>query len=145
MIGLFVFALPMYMLIGAGFAGAVVGFAVLGLLYIPQLSTISATFPAIFPAHVRVAGFAVTYTVFTAIFGGTAGTVNEAVVDRTGFLEFPATYMMGACVIGMVGAYFLKETAGASLTGTDIPESEPEDYGAEVIAAEDAAMDAAGR
>ncbi|HIZ98161.1 MAG TPA: hypothetical protein H9805_06220 [Candidatus Janibacter merdipullorum] len=60
MIGLFVFALPMYMLIGAGFAGAVVGFAVLGLLYIPQLSTISATFPAIFPAHVRFASFAVT-------------------------------------------------------------------------------------
>ena len=144
-IGLFVFALPMYMLIGTGFTGAVIGFAVLGLLYIPQLSTISATFPAIFPAHVRFAGFAVTYNVFTAIFGGTAGTVNEAVVDRTGFLEFPATYMMGACVIGMVGAYILKETAGASLTGTDIPESEPEDYGAEVIAAEDAAMDAAGR
>ena len=33
----------------------------------------------------------------------------------------------------------------ASLTGADIPESEPEDHGAEVIAAEDAAMDAAGR
>lgn len=145
MIGLFVFALPMYLLIGTGFVGAVIGFAVLGLLYIPQLSTISATFPAIFPAHVRFAGFAVTYNVFTAIFGGTAGTVNETAVEWTGFLEFPAAYMMGACVIGMIGVHFLKETAGASLNGTDIPESAPQDYGAAAVAAEDLALDEAGR
>ncbi|GAA8853070.1 MFS transporter [Helicobacter pylori] len=145
LIGLFVFALPMYFLMGTGFVGAVVGFAVLGLLYIPQLSTISATFPAMFPAHVRFAGFAVTYNVFTAAFGGTAGTVNEGVVESTGFLEFPAAYMMGACVIGMIAMLFVKETAGASLHGTDIPESEPEDFGSDAIAEEQAAMDACGR
>lgn len=145
MIGLFVFALPMYFLIGTGFVGAIIGFGVLGLLYIPQLSTISATFPAMFPAHVRFAGFAVTYNVFTSIFGGTAGYVNEAAVEGTGFLEFPAAYMMGACVIGMVALLFLKETAGASLSGKDIPESEPEDYGSDAIEAEGKALDAAGR
>ncbi|MBA4085166.1 MFS transporter [Janibacter terrae] len=145
MIGLFVFALPMYWLMGRSFVGALIGFAVLGLLYIPQLSTISATFPAMFPAHVRFAGFAVTYNVFTAAFGGTAAPVNEAVVGRTGFLEFPALYMMIACVIGMVALLFLKETAGASLHGTDIPQSGPEDYGSDAIADEVAAMDAVGR
>lgn len=145
LIGLFVLALPMYFLMGTGFVGAVVGFAVLGLLYIPQLSTISATFPAMFPAHVRFAGFAVTYNVFTAAFGGSAGTVNEGVVDSTGFLEFPAAYMMGACVIGMIAMLFVKETAGASLHGTEIPESEPQDFGSEAIAEEQAAMDACGR
>lgn len=127
------------------FVGAMVGFAVLGLLYIPQLSTISATFPAMFPAHVRFAGFAVTYNVFTAAFGGTAASVNEGVVDSTGFLEFPAAYMMGACVIGMIAMLFVKETAGASLHGTEIPESEPQDFGSEAIAEEQAAMDACGR
>lgn len=145
LIGLFVFALPMYFLMGTGFVGAMVGFAVLGLLYIPQLSTISATFPAMFPAHVRFAGFAVTYNVFTAAFGGTAASVNEAAVEGTGFLEFPAAYMMGACVIGMIAMLFVKETAGASLHGRDIPESEPEDYGSEAIAEESAALDACGR
>lgn len=145
LVGLFIFALPMYYLIGTGFVGAVIGFAVLGLLYIPQLSTISATFPAIFPAHVRFAGFAVTYNIFTAAFGGTAGTVNESVVEGTGFLEFPATYMMFACVIGMVSVYFLKETAGASLNGREIPEASPEDFSAEAVQAETDALDAAGR
>jgi MHS family proline/betaine transporter-like MFS transporter len=40
---------------------------------------------------------------------------------------------------------FVKETAGASLHGTDIPESEPQDYGSEAITEESEAMDAAGR
>lgn len=69
MIGLFVAAIPLYMLMGTGFVGALVGFAVLGILYVLQLSTISATFPAMFPTHVRYAGFAITYNVSTALFG----------------------------------------------------------------------------
>ena len=145
MIGLFIMALPMYWLMGQSFGLAMLGFAVLGLLYIPQLSTISATFPAMFPAHVRFAGFAVTYNVFTSIFGGTASPLNEAVVESTGFLEFPAVYVMIGCLVGMAALFFLKETAGASLHGTDIPESEPEDYGAEAIQAETEALDACGR
>ncbi|MDR2281128.1 MAG: MFS transporter [Gordonia sp. (in: high G+C Gram-positive bacteria)] len=126
LIGLFVFALPMYWLMGQGFAWAIVGFVVLGLLYIPQLATISATFPAMFPTHVRYAGFAISYNVSTAAFGGTAPLVNDWVVGDTGWHLFPAAYMMGACVIGMVALYFLKETAGASLRGTDIPSAEPD-------------------
>ena len=145
MVGLFVMALPMYWLMGQSFGLALLGFAVLGLLYIPQLSTISATFPAMFPAHVRFAGFAVTYNVFTSIFGGTAAPLNEAVVESTGFLEFPAVYVMIGCVVGMIALIFLKETAGASLSGTEIPEPEPEDYGIEAIQAEDEALEAAGR
>ncbi|GAB17182.1 proline/betaine transporter [Gordonia effusa NBRC 100432] len=128
LIGLFVLALPMYWLMGQGFAWAIVGFVVLGVLYIPQLATISATFPAMFPTQVRYAGFAISYNVATAAFGGTAPLVNEAVVDNTGWNLFPAAYMMGACVVGMVALVFLKETVGASLRGTGIPEQgvEPE-------------------
>ncbi|MCF8609527.1 MFS transporter [Gordonia sp. HY285] len=122
LIGLFIFALPMYWLMGQGLAWAIIGFLILGLLYLPQLSTISATFPAMFPTHVRYAGFAIAYNVSTAVFGGTAPLVNESVVSSSGWLEFPALYMMLACVIGMVALSFLKETAGASLRGTDIPE-----------------------
>ncbi|MGP9487391.1 MFS transporter [Glutamicibacter sp. 287] len=122
-IGLFIFALPMFWLMGQSFMWAIVGFAVLGLLYIPQLATITATFPAMFPSHVRFAGFAITYNVATAIFGGTAAIVNEAAIDASGFLLFPAVYMMIACVIGMVAIRFMPETAGASLRGTEIPDA----------------------
>ena len=107
---------------GKGFAWAIVGFVILGLFYVPQLSTISATFPAMFPTQVRYAGFAISYNVATAAFGGTAPLVNDAVVSDTGWNLFPAVYMMGACAIGMVALIFLKETAGASLRGTEIPE-----------------------
>lgn len=81
----------------------------------------------------------------TSISGGTAAPLNEAVVESTGFLEFPAVYVMLGCMVGMVALLFLKETAGASLHGTDISEPEPEDYGIEAMRAGDGALDAAGR
>jgi MHS family proline/betaine transporter-like MFS transporter len=59
LIGLFVLAIPMYMLMAQGLAWAIVGFTVLGLVYVLQLGTISATFPAMFPTHVRFAGMAI--------------------------------------------------------------------------------------
>ena len=121
LIGLFVFAIPMYLLMAKGFVWAIVGFTVLGVLYIPQLSTISATFPAMFPTTVRYAGFAISYNVATAAFGGTAPLVNDAVIAKTGWDLFPAAYMMGAALIGMVAVCFLRETKGVSLHGTDVP------------------------
>ncbi|WP_051139542.1 MFS transporter [Gordonia hirsuta] len=127
LIGLFALSLPMYWLMGQGFGWAIVGFVVLGVLYIPQLATISATFPAMFPTHVRYAGFAISYNMSTALFGGTAPLVNEAVVSTTGWNLFPAVYLMGACLIGMVALAFLRETAGCSLRGTAIPGEDPHD------------------
>ncbi|QCU78974.1 MFS transporter [Citricoccus sp. SGAir0253] len=127
LIGLLVLAIPMYMLMSNGFWWALLGFAVLGLLYIPQLATISATFPAMFPTQVRYAGFAITYNVATAVFGGTAPLANEALIDATGNPLVPAFYMMAACVVGLVAVWFMKETVGASLRGTEIPETRPQD------------------
>jgi MFS transporter, MHS family, proline/betaine transporter len=121
LIGLFVAAIPMYLLMGVNFVGALVGFAVLGLLYVAQLATISATFPAMFPTHVRYAGFAISYNVATSLFGGTAPLVNDAVVQSTGNVLFPAFYMMGSCVVGMIALAFVTETAGCSIRGREIP------------------------
>ncbi|WP_153343797.1 MFS transporter [Nocardia aurantia] len=121
LVGLAILAIPMYWLMGKATGWAIAGFVVLGLLYVPQLSTISATFPAIFPTHVRQAGFALSYNVATAAFGGTAPLLNEWVIDRTHWTLFPAFYMVGACLIGLVAWTFLRETAGASLRGTEVP------------------------
>lgn len=119
--GLLVLAIPMYMLMSVNFAWAIVAFTVLGLLYVLQLSTISATFPAMFPTQVRFAGFAISYNVATSLFGGTAPAVNEWLVERTGNDLVPAFYMMGACAVGLVALCFVAETAGASLRGRGIP------------------------
>ncbi|GAA5062975.1 MFS transporter [Nocardia callitridis] len=123
-VGLAVLAVPMYWLMGKGIVWAVVGFIVLGLFYVPQLSTISATFPAIFPTQVRYAGFALGYNVSTAVFGGTAPLVNEWTIDRTGWTLFPAVYMVGASLIGLLAWFFLRETKGTSLRGTDVPDAD---------------------
>ncbi|OLF06053.1 MFS transporter [Actinophytocola xinjiangensis] len=120
-VGLFVMAIPMFQLMEQGFGGAVIAFAVLGLLYVPQLSTISAMFPAMFPTHVRYAGFAIAYNVSTSLFGGTAPAVNQGLINATDDLLFPAYYMMGACVIGAVALYFVPETRGCSLRGRGLP------------------------
>ena len=121
LVGLAVLAIPLYVLMGTSLGGAIIAFAILGLLYTPQLATISATFPAMFPTHVRYAGVAIGYNVATALFGGTALPVNESIIEATGNKIFPAYYMMGACVVGLVALYFMIETKGRSLRGSHVP------------------------
>ncbi|WP_094844953.1 MFS transporter [Bordetella genomosp. 9] len=121
LVGLFVLAIPMFHLMAAGLAGAIIGYAVLGLFYVPQLATISATFPAMFPTHVRFAGFAIAYNVSTSLFGGTAPAINEWLIARTGSSMVPAYYMMAACVVGAWALRHVVETAGHSIRGSEIP------------------------
>ncbi|AIT81004.1 MFS transporter [Novosphingobium pentaromativorans] len=116
LIGLFIGVVPLYMLMGMGLSGAVIGFMVLGLLYVPQLATISATFPALFPTPVRFAGFAISYNVATSIFGGTAPAIGSGLISATGDPLMPAYYMMAACAVGAVALHFMKETAGQPLS-----------------------------
>ncbi|MCY1684927.1 MFS transporter [Kocuria sp. SL71] len=127
LIGLIVMSVPMYMLMSQGVWGTLIGISVLGLLYVLQLATISATFPAMFPTKVRFAGFAITYNVSTSLFGGTAPSVNEALIEATGSPLVPAFYMGAACIVGLIAVHFMKETVGASLRGNDIPETGPQE------------------
>jgi MFS transporter, MHS family, proline/betaine transporter len=121
LIGLFVVAIPMYMLMAVNFGLALLAFAVMGVLYVLQLGTISATFPAMFPTHVRFAGFAIAYNVSTALFGGTALYANEALISATGSSMVPAYYMMASCVVGAIGLMFIPETARCSIRGRGVP------------------------
>lgn len=116
-----VLAIPMFKIMSLGFGFALVGFAVLGIAYVPMLATISATFPAMFPAHVRLLGFSVTYNLSVSALGGTAGLINEAGVKATGNLLFPAYYMIVACIIGLIATWYMPETAGASIHGRQQP------------------------
>jgi MHS family proline/betaine transporter-like MFS transporter len=119
--GLIVFAIPAYHLMATGIWGAIIGFMILGLLYVPQLATISATFPAMFPTHVRFAGVAIAYNVSTSLFGGTAPALNSWAIDTTGDVMFPAYAMIAACLVGVAALPFMKETVGKSLRGTELP------------------------
>jgi MHS family proline/betaine transporter-like MFS transporter len=115
LIGLLLLVTPLYMLMGTGLAGACLGFILLGLLYVPQLATISATFPAMFPTSVRFAGFASAYNISTSIFGGTAPAVSSGLITVTDNELMPAYYMMATCLVGLAALHFTPETAGRSL------------------------------
>jgi MHS family proline/betaine transporter-like MFS transporter len=119
--GLYVLAIPLFELMAQGFTQAVVAFAILGLLYVPQLSTISAMFPAMFPTHVRYAGMAIAYNLSTSLFGGTAPAANQFLITLTGDRLIPAYYLMAACVVGAVALVFVPETRGSSIRGRGIP------------------------
>ena len=119
--GLFVAAIPMFELMAQSTTGALIGFAVLGLFYVPQLATISAMFPAMFPTHVRYAGMAIAYNVSTSLFGGTAPMANDWLIGLTGNNLVPAYYMMASCVVGAIALLFVVETRGCSIRGRKIP------------------------
>lgn len=120
-VGMFVLAIPMYWLMAQGFVFAIVGFTVLGLLYVPQMSTVSAMFPAMFPTHIRYAGFAIAYNLSTSLFGGTAPAANQFLINLTGHKIVPAYYLMAACVVGAIALRVVPETRGCSLRGRGIP------------------------
>jgi len=121
LIGIGILAVPLFAMMGVNFGLAMLGYAVLALLFVLQLGTISATFTALFPTRARFAGFAISYNVATALFGGTAALVSDFFVELTGSLLVPAFYMTIACVIGLIAVYFMPETAGASLEGEELP------------------------
>lgn len=133
LIGIFLLVIPLYHLMAQGFWSAVAGFAILGLLYVPQLATISATFPAMFPTPVRFAGFAIAYNVSTSLFGGTAPVINAWLIEVTQNPLIPAYLMIGACAIGIIALLFVVETAGHSLRGTELPGTEASERELEVL------------
>src|SRR3546814_18033259 len=73
-----------------------------------------------FPTPVRFAGLAISYNVSTSLFGGTAPAFNSWMIGLTGDVLVPAYVMMASCLIGMAALPFVIETAGQSLSGTEI-------------------------
>lgn len=119
---LLVLALPaFYLMLTASIPVKIIALVGLGVVYVPQLSTISATFPAMFPTHIRYFAFALTYNIATAVAGGPSQAINTWGTEKVGSY-FPAFFMMAASVIGLVAVYFAKETAGASVRGREVPD-----------------------
>ena len=112
----------MFMLMANGSVWALIGLAVLGNLYISQMSSISATVPAMSPGPVCFAGFAISYNISTALFGGTAPSADEATIATTVNTIAHAYFVMGACVIGFIANLFMEGAEGASLHGSELPE-----------------------
>lgn len=120
-----VLPLPAFWLIGQGTVlTTVLGLALLAVGHVQLIGPLAATLPAMFPTKVRYAAFSVGYNISTAVFGGTAPLVNDAVVTNTGNSYFPAFYLMGAALIALVPILLMKETARKPLM-QDAPAAAP--------------------
>ncbi|WP_298254670.1 MFS transporter [uncultured Arthrobacter sp.] len=98
-----------------------VGLAVLGLLLVILVSSVSSTLPALFPTAVRYTGFAIGYNFSTAFFAGPSQTVANQLIETTGNQLVPGWYMAIAGLIGLVSVLCMRETAQATLRGEELP------------------------
>ncbi|TDD04108.1 MFS transporter [Saccharopolyspora terrae] len=120
-----VLPVPAFWLIGQGTVlTTILGLALLAVGHVQLIGPLAATLPAMFPTKVRYAAFSVGYNISTAVFGGTAPLVNDAVVTNTGNSYFPAFYLMGAALIALVPILLMKETARKPLM-QDAPAAAP--------------------
>ncbi len=115
-----VFSIPAFWLITQGTTVTTfLGLLLIGLCHVQLIGPLAATLPAMFPTKVRYAAFCIGYNVSTALFGGTAPSINEGVVQATGNNYFPAFYLMGAALIAIIPVLLMKETAGKPLLEED--------------------------
>ena len=110
--GFIVFSYPAFWLISLGnWPTTMLGMLILALCQVLILGTIPSTLPALFPTEVRYTGFAISYNIAAAAFGGTAAFVAGYLVSATGSNYAPAFYLMGAAVISLIPILLSPETA----------------------------------
>lgn len=65
----------------------------------------------LFPTEVRYSGFAVSFNLSNAIFGGTAPFVATLLIGMTGSTIAPAWYLMAAAAVSLIAVLIARETA----------------------------------
>lgn len=128
--GYMLLSVPSIMLLGTpSLLLQFLGLAVLGILLVILVSSVSSTLPALFPTYVRYSGFAIGYNFSTAFFAGPSQTVANQLIETTGNQLVPGWYMAIAGLIGLISILCMRETSQATLRGEDLP-GVPESLGA---------------
>src|SRR5215207_7047215 len=95
------------------------------------LGTIPSTLPALFPTEVRYTGFAISYNISVALFGGTAPFVAGYLASATGSNYAPAFYLMGIAAVALIPILLSPETARQPLrSGLETPRESPSEASA---------------
>ena len=72
----------------------------------------------LFPTQVRYSGFAISFNLSNAIFGGTAPFVATLLINVTGSKLAPAYYLAAAAIVSLIAVYLAKETAYKALANS---------------------------
>ncbi|MGH3469643.1 MAG: MFS transporter, partial [Thermocrispum sp.] len=95
---------------GAGFLLVLVVQVGLGAMLTLNDGTLPSFLAEMFPTRVRYSGFAVSFNLANAIFGGTAPFVATLLISRTGSNLAPAWYLVAAAAVSLVAVLASEET-----------------------------------
>jgi len=124
-IGLFILAIPSFVLINSGVIGLIFcGLLLLAVLLNCFIGVMASTLPAMFPTNIRYSALAIAFNISIMVAGITP-TFAAWLVESTQNLYMPAYYLMTVSVIGLVTGVFMKETANRPLKGATPAASDP--------------------
>ncbi|WP_199506063.1 MFS transporter [Geodermatophilus sp. TF02-6] len=113
------FTVPAFMLLdGAGFLTIVLLQVVLGAMLTLNDGTLPSFLAEMFPTRVRYSGFAVSFNLANAVFGGTAPFVATLLISRTGSTIAPAWYLVAAALVSGIAVLASRETSREPLRET---------------------------
>lgn len=107
---------PLFSYLGAaGLVGIILIQIAFGAMLTMNDGTLPCFLSEIFPTKIRYSGFALSFNLANAIFGGTAPLVATWLIQTTGNKLAPAWYLVAAALIAMVAMLASRETAGKPL------------------------------
>ena len=116
-IGLFVLAIPAFMLINSGELGLIfAGLLMLAVLLNFFIGVMASTLPAMFPTHIRYSALAGAFNI-SVLIAGLTPTAVAWLVESTSDLYMPAYYLMVVAIVGLATGLTMKETANKPLRG----------------------------
>ena len=116
-IGLFILAIPAFMLINSGKIGLIFsGLLMLAVLLNFFIGVMASTLPAMFPTHIRYSALAAAFNI-SVLIAGLTPTIVAWLVESTNDLYMPAYYLMVIAVVGLFTGVTMKETANQPLRG----------------------------
>ncbi|CAH0241821.1 Proline/betaine transporter [Rahnella aquatilis] len=116
-IGLFILAIPCFILINSDVIGLIfLGLLILAVLLNCFIGVMASTLPAMFPTHIRYSALAIAFNI-SVLIAGLTPTIAAWLVETTNNLYMPAYYLMVVAMIGLVTGIFMKETANRPLKG----------------------------
>lgn len=126
-------AIPSFWLMMQGtIATTLAGLFLMAIMLMFQASIQPSTLPSLFPTASRYTAMGVMFNIAVALFGSTSGTVVTALQSWWKTEYAGAYYIMIACAVGLIGMFFLKETAGHNLPGS-MPSVETEEEATELV------------
>jgi len=116
-IGLFILAIPCFILIQSNVIGLIfLGLLILAVLLNCFIGVMASTLPAMFPTNIRYSALAIAFNI-SVLVAGLTPTIAAWLVEATNNLFMPAYYLMVVAVIGLVTGVYMKETANKPLKG----------------------------